>query len=265
MVVLQPPVAEQIAADPRSLDLVSKKLKHAAYAGGTISRLAGERLSAATNLFCIYACTENGVFPLLRPASPWNPDLWNQVCFHEKAGVSFRHLGDDSYELVVVRNSDPEDVQPVFKLFPDLHEWHSKDVFTPVGQGYWVYQSRIDDLLHFSSGIQFNPVLYEESIREHPDVVAALMYGDARPFPVLLMELAEGKRTEAQCLDDAWPHIQHATDAMCPEGIKIRKNRIVLVQKDRPLSRAYKGTLQRSRSFQAYTQEIEAIYSDARD
>ena len=164
----------------------------------------------------------------------------------------------------MVKSKDAEDVQPVFKLFPHLNEWHSKDVFSPAGPRGWIYRSRMDDMLSFSCGIQFNPVAYEEKVREHPDVVAALMFGDGRAFPVLLVEFDERGRPAAQCLESAWSYIEQTGHDMCPAGVCVQKERIVFVQKDRPLPRAYKGTLQSPRALRAYAQEVDAIYSAAK-
>ena len=50
---------------------------------------------------------------------------------HPAVTLSFRHQFNDMYEAIVVCNSESEEEQPVFKIFPDLQEFSSGDLFSP--------------------------------------------------------------------------------------------------------------------------------------
>ena len=118
-------------------------------------------------------------------------DDWKCVEPHPNSGFEFRHLANNEYEAVVVRNRIEDEEQPVFKLFPNLREWPAKDVFTPdpVNPRSWIDRSRTDDLLVFSDGTTFNPLEFEQQISGHPEIKAALMFGTRRPQAALLIEL----------------------------------------------------------------------------
>ncbi|MCJ1310536.1 hypothetical protein MMC25_004200 [Agyrium rufum] len=131
MVVVPPFVAEAIAANPKSLDFLAEKTTTLAYAGGPVSRSAGEKLTQRVQFFCVYACTENGIFSTLRPDGAWIPGRWNRIHLNPEAGVEFRHVSNNDFEAVVECHPDPAKLQPVFGTFPDLEEWRSKDLFSP--------------------------------------------------------------------------------------------------------------------------------------
>lgn len=192
-------------------------------------------------------------------------DDWKCVEPHPNSGFDFRHLANNEYEAVVVRNRIEDEEQPVFKLFPNLREWPAKDVFTPdpVNPRSWIYRSRTDDLLVFSDGTTFNPLEFEQQISGHPEIKAALMFGTHRPQAALLIELETPQGLSGDARSDTverlWPTIAEANE-MCTAQSVIQKSHLIFTQAENPLPRAGKGTVQRARAFQMYEAGLELLY-----
>ncbi len=55
----------------------------------------------------------------------------------------------------------------------------------------------MDDITTFSDGTNFNPREYEEEVRTHEEVSAALLFGTRKPDTVLLLELAKPRHLSA--------------------------------------------------------------------
>lgn len=265
MAVGSPNVIEQLARNLDMRQIVFRKIRALGYAGGDISRSAGDILAKEATLFSVYASTENGVTPTIRPKKPMEVDDWKCIEPHPNAGFHFRHLANSEYEAIVVRNSIEDEEQPVFKLFPNLREWPTKDIFTPnpLNPRSWIYRSRTDDLLVFSDGTTFNPLDFEQQISGHPEIKAALMFGTRRPQAALLMELEnpQGLSGDAhsELMERLWPTIAEA-NKMCTAQSVIQKSHILLTQAENPLPRAGKGTVQRARAFQMYEAALGSLY-----
>ena len=127
--------------------------------------------------------------------SPATSTVENWACmeFHPKPGFEFHHVYEDCFEAVIIRNTDVEEEQPIFKLFPELNLWSTKDLFTlhPTISGMWNLKSREDDVIVFGDASKFNPLEYEQTISRHSSVGSALMFGNQRPRAYLLVELQQ--------------------------------------------------------------------------
>lgn len=92
------------------------------------------------------------------------------------AGLEYRAHGEGVYEAYVIRNSDVEDEQPVFKLFPHLREYKTGDLFAPhpEKEGLWTFKGNVDDLVHSMCGA-INPTYMEHAVANHAAVRDGLM------------------------------------------------------------------------------------------
>ena len=260
-----PNVIEQLARSPDMRQIVFGKIHALGYSGGDISRNAGDTLATDATLFNIYGSTETGVTPTIRSKQRLDVHDWKRVEQHPNSGFEFRRLADNEYEEVIVRNSIEDEEQPVFKVFPDLKEWPTKDIFTPnpVNPGTWIYGRRTDDLLIFSDGTSFNPLEFEQQISGHPEFKAALMFGTRRPQAALLIELEDPRGPSedghSETMERLWPIIAEA-NGMCTAQSVIQKSHILFTQAENPLPRAGKETVQRARAFQMYEAGLGSLY-----
>lgn len=266
--VLPPSFVEVAARDPKLLAIISAKLTYVAFAGGPVSSAAGKAMASTIKFFCIYACTENGVFPTIIPRGLWIRERWNTIRLHPEAGVELQSVGDGGYELVVHRRAgagaNSATLQPVFKAFPNISEWRTKDIFAKdVGEaGSLAYISRVDDVLTFSDGTKFNPREYEQEVCAHEEISAALLFGTQKPDTVLLVELTNPRHLSASdhsvLLESFWPYVDRANQNSRGFSI-VTKPRILLAKPEQPLPRAYKGSVQRGRAYQLYEDEVEKM------
>lgn len=92
-----PPIlAEQLVQEPGGLDKC-KHLKFLLYAGGPLSRTAGEALSAVTDVCQFYGQTETGPIQALVPRREhWASLEWNPV-----QEVRMEPFGDDTFEMTM--------------------------------------------------------------------------------------------------------------------------------------------------------------------
>ena len=260
-----PNVIEQLARDPDMRHIVFGKIHALGYSGGDISGNAGDILAKDTTLFNVFASTEIGVTPTIRSKQPMGVHDWKCIEPHPNSGFHFRHLADNEYEAVIVRNSIEDEEQPVFKLFPELKEWPTKDIFAPNPDNprSWIYRRRTDNLLVFSDGASFNPLGFEQKIFGHPEIKAALMYGTRRPQAALLIELEnpQGPSGDAhsETMERLWPTIAEA-NGMCTAQSVIQKSHILFTQAENPLPGAGKETVQRARAFQMYEGGLDSLY-----
>ncbi len=263
--VSSPKVVEVLASDSAMLEFVSSKIGALGYAGGNISNAAGCTLASSLKLFSVYAQTENGINATIRPAYSWGEIDWGCLHFHPQAGYEFRHIVNEEFELVIVRKSNPTEEQPVFKVFPHLQEWSTKDVFIPdvARPGGWIYRSRADDIINFNDGTTFNPVVFEQHVNGHPDIRDSVMLGTQRPQASLLIELnsprvlSESERTDV--INDIWPLVSKA-NAECNKQSTIPRSHIMFTLPEKPLPRASKGTVQRALAVKLYAEELHALY-----
>ena len=183
-------MVEEIAKNPELLDLVSRNLETIFYTGGDVSHEVGDVLMNKVKMFNVNGSTEMGVYPTLQVEGSWSPEDWKFISPHPAAGLEFRHQSNNEYEAFVVRNSDPELVQPIFILHPELHEYPVGDLFSPHPSkpGLWEYRGRADDMIVLVSGGKTNPIAMEQHVASHPEVRDVLMTGTRRHNTGLLIE-----------------------------------------------------------------------------
>ena len=265
---LVPPYVEEIGRNPELLETLSANVDCIFWAGGDISLATGDAIAAKTRLFTTCGSTEMGMWPTIRPSGEWTQEHWKYMRIHPAANVSFRHQSNDLYEAIVVRNADIEDEQPIFRIFPDLQEFSSGDLFSQHASDttLWQYRGRSDDLQVFASGEKYHPVVAEQRLASSPDIAEALLVGMGRPQVALLLEIQKGIPAETpqqreEILMHLWPLVEEV-NKMCPTYAKITKDLTLILSPGEPMARAAKGTVQRSATVALYEKELNTIYAN---
>ncbi|KAL8841961.1 MAG: hypothetical protein Q9176_002898 [Flavoplaca citrina] len=220
-VFLAPPFLEQIAKDQDMSNIIGDNVETVIYAGGDVSQWTGDALASKVQLFNFNGSTETGSYPLLRPSGTFPFEDWKYIQPHPAGGLEFRPSVLGLFEAVIIRNKVYEDEQPVFKVFPHLSEYPTKDLWAPHPhkKGLWTYRGRTDDTIVFKPGYMCDPVPMEQMVTQHADVRAVLMAGTGRSRPALIVERAE-----------------------------------------QPMRRAGKGTVQRGPTLQLYKDKLDQLY-----
>ncbi|KAI9654966.1 MAG: hypothetical protein M1821_005719 [Bathelium mastoideum] len=267
LLIAPPQILDALAEDEAALKEVSKKVSLIGFGGGPLSRATGDRLSQRFRLFSIYGTSEMGIIHKITPSRNWDQGAWNSVKVHPLDNIEFRPLATRSqhHEAVIIRNNEFEDEQPIFKVFPDLYEWSTKDIFQPdvARPGFMIYQGRLDDLIILSDGSTVNPVGYEQRISQHAMAAAAIMYGTGRPHVALLIELKQpqliAESGRDALVERIWSAVEECNEIFPPQA-KVSKESIVFANPDKPLPRAGKGTVQRIPAFEMFAKELNDLY-----
>ncbi|CAG8979441.1 hypothetical protein HYALB_00011954 [Hymenoscyphus albidus] len=251
-----PYVLEQLSKTPEYLEHM-KGLKYIGYGGAPLSREIGDIFAKFTHVQPIMGSTEAGSWGLRKS----DPKDWIYYDFDPSSGFQFHKFQDDLYESVIVKHKDPEMAkrQLVFYVFPDLEEFHTKDIWKEheTKKGLWQYAGRMDDFVKLSSLTKFNATHVEGLILKDPRVTGAIMGGDGQMRPFLLLELADNSAHET--IDSLWPTIEAANDSLSAE-IQLQKNMVLLTKEGKRMKRGFKGLPKRRETLLDYAKEIENLY-----
>ncbi len=254
-----PSILEQMCQEPGGLE-EAKKLDFAIFTGGPLAPATGDALSKVTSLCQIYGSTEIGVTPALVPL----PQNWAYLEFHPFYGHVMEEVGQDQYEMVLYRDMTMKRFRQVCHTNPNVEVWRTKDVFKPhpTEPNLWQFQGRIDDIMVLGNGEKFNPVPIEKTVEGHPLVYGALMVGQGKELPALIIEPEKGVALDSKDLLDAiWPIIQEA-NSRAPGHARVNRSMVLIAKTEKPFLRAGKGTIVRKLSVAAFSDEIEKLYSE---
>ncbi|OAA76096.1 Male sterility, NAD-binding protein [Akanthomyces lecanii RCEF 1005] len=174
---------------------------------------------------------------------------------------------EDVYELVVKRKAQDPGVQAIFFTFPDAWTWRSRDLYKrhPRLPNHWEYFGRADDVIVFSNGEKLNPVTIEGLISGCEQVKGAIVAGQDKFQPLLILEVKEHPTTDVErdaLLDSIWPLIEKANEITVAHG-RIARWMMMIASPDTPFVRSPKGTVQRGATYKLLAEEIDSFYEDA--
>jgi hypothetical protein len=192
---------------------------------------------------------------------------WNCYRFSEELnGIQWRRFDPqpDKYEMIITRSDAASEFQAVFKNFPDMQEFETKDLFSKheTIEDYWVYDGRRDDVVVLSTGENLNPLDIESAIAENPSIQGALVFGSGLPKPGLLIELdhSKGNEQRAEDIKQQVMDILRETYQRTPDFVRIPEGNIIFANSDKPFVRTPKGTVQRRHTLQVYQKEIDSLF-----
>ena len=263
---LPPPFLEQITNDSEMLEVVGREIKTVIYGGGNVSQLAGDALALRVRLLNFNASTETGGIPLLRPSGEYQPEDWKFIHPHPSAGLSFRSSSHGLFEAVIIRHIEFEREQPVFKIFPHLQEYPTRDLFEPhpTKPDMWVHRGPADDIIVFQPGFMCNPIEMEQQLSQHSEVREVLMVGTGRYQPALLIERSSNEPLSSNgkhaLIQQLWPEIEKM-NATYKFGARVSKSHILFTDPQQPMLRTGKGTAQRASTLRLYDRALNEFYA----
>ncbi|CAI7663889.1 unnamed protein product [Penicillium manginii] len=262
--VLPPFILNDLAHNNEMLEFCSQHLELLLYGGGDLSQPIGEKIAKRIRLANMYGASELGIVNSL--FSLTNRDHttdWKYISPHPDLGGEFRHVMDDKYEFVLVRSEQSER-----HLMP--FEYQTRDLFMrhpdPTKSELWRWCARVDDVIVFLNGEKTNPVSMEQHITaSNKDVTGVLVAGAQRFQASLIIEYGDralDPSERAIIIEKLWPSIEEA-NAVCPAHAQILRTHILFTVPEKPMSRAGKGTIQRTATLASYESELDALYADA--
>lgn len=261
---LAPMTLVDLVKVPSHLENLSR-LKQVTFGGGPCPQAVGDLVSSKTRLLNCLGTTECGVLPV----QLCEPRDWSYLSVSPVLGHVYHHVSEDLYEQVIKRDSRLEMYQGIFHTFPNLEEWHMKDLYSkhPSEDNTWLYRGRTDDIIVFTTGEKLNPLEMESIICANPAVRVALITGLGRFQASLLVEAVEPPRNDVErlgLLEALWPSVE-AANKQSPSHGSIHRNMILFTTSDKPMLRAGKGTVQRKMTVDLYKAELDSLYERNRE
>lgn len=261
-----PSIIADLTATERGLKALST-LDDVFYGGAPLSRQAGERVNSVTRLSSILGSVETCCIAALAPLDQAD---WDYYEFHPYSGAIFEDVGEGLAELVIKPIGDLRH-QPIFSGFPGISEWRTSDLFEqhPAKTGLWRFKCRRDDVLVLSSGIKYDPIMFEKTVENHPLVKGALIVGHEHFQLGLILELdweqleQDQERDQKALLELLWPAIE-AANLPNARNTCIVKNMVVFTSKEKPFARTAKHSIARRATLDLYAPEIDQLYSSDR-
>lgn len=273
--MLPPSLLEDLCASPSSLALIRSQLKQVYFCGAPLPKAVGALISPYVTLMPAIGSTEAGGYIVKVRTDDTNPNEdWSYYSFHPSMGYVFEpRTKSGLYELIFRRQPEYERWQQVFHVYPTLDEFPTKDLWAkhPARDGLWEYAGRTDDLVILSHGEDLYASKMEATIEEHADIKAALIGGEGRKKPFLILELAssaqgvemgseEGFAALNSVIERLWPVVEKANE-QCSEYVQLSKQLTMLTSPLRPFLRTAKDTVARRDSLGLYKDEISALYA----
>ncbi|KAL8980929.1 MAG: hypothetical protein Q9205_004133 [Flavoplaca limonia] len=261
--MLPPSILEEMSKSEAALQRLSL-LKAVYYGGASVSRAAGTSIAQRTRLFNQIGSTESVVLI----THDTDPEDFQYLHFNvRRNGITFRETSEKGlYEQFVVRDPNVAVHQGPFKIFPNLEEYATKDLYTkhPTKPNHWLFHGRADDVIVFANGEKWNPCGAEAHIRRHPLVSMVLIAGQGRLQPAAIIELTdavfESNFLKPQLIDNIWPLIVEA-NSDSPAHCQIVKSHVILSDARKPFQRAGKGTMRRPATLDMYKMELDDLYT----
>ena len=259
--VIPPQGLEDICCLPGGLDRL-RKLKYIYFEGAPLSRSIAEQLVGHCKVKPGMGTTEAGAYYLC------NDSDWEYYCFRPAMGVKLEQRTENLYELVFHRKPELERWQQVFKVFPDLDTFPTRDLWAkhPSKDNLWRYAGRTDDQVMLSNRAILDASWVQAEIEKSPDVRVALIGGQEKARPFLIIELVDDNipsgTTKDVKLAQVWPYVERINDH-CFDAVKLSRSLIVFTDVGKPLPRTAKGTVSRQRSLALYAAEINQLYEKA--
>lgn len=145
------------------------------------------------------------------------------------------------------------------------NSFRTSDLFTPhstITDG-WKFVSRLDDRLTLVNGEKVLPIPIEGRIRQEALVKEAVVFGDGKSLPGLIIVKAD----QAAHLDDAtfmgqiWPAIEDA-NSRAESFSRVPQELVILLPADTVYARTDKGTFIRAQVYAQFKAEIDAAYAN---
>ena len=257
---IPPSIIEQWMAEPDAIDQAST-LKFIVFGGGPLSPTIGDKLEKVTRLCQTYGFIETSGIQLLVPYE----GEWSYLEFNPYEMCDMQNFGDGMYELVLHQQPKVAWMRVLSHNFPETKTWRTGDLFTRHASkaNLWRFCSRVDDLVVMSNGLKVKPIPMELIIQGSPFVNSALIAGQGRVEPILLIEPSDtGKLLQPEELYKDLRAVIEEANLIAPAYAQISSSKIIIGSSDRPFVRAPKGTVVRKLTTDLYAPEIDKAYSD---
>ncbi|CAJ2508788.1 Uu.00g138140.m01.CDS01 [Anthostomella pinea] len=259
---IPPSTVEELAKSPDTLPKLAA-CKYIITGGGSLSPQLGDIVNKVVPVRNVYGSTEGGIWAMVAPKRDGD---WKTFKFPPQLGTDLREVTPGLFELFFVKKPEYARWQGLFYTFPEDTEFSTKDLFAkhPTEPDRWLCIGRADDVVVLSNGEKVQPVDIEATIMSHPAVQSALVVGNRRFHPAVLIELrGEAPATEEaleELKDKIYAEVVEKANALSASHARIHRSNMIMCVVGKPFLRTDKGTVKRPAMLQLYQQEIDEFY-----
>ncbi|KAI5928373.1 hypothetical protein F4810DRAFT_643318 [Camillea tinctor] len=248
---------------------VLKRCKFVTSAGARTPDELGDRLvKEGVNFGVIFGLTEVGHIGDSIYREPGD-DSWVYVRPYAslRQHMLFKKLDEGIYESVYLK-SHPALMAITSNSNDPPGSFHSRDLFTPhpTIENAWKYVARHDDRITLISGEKILPLSMEGAVRESPLVRDALMVGNDRLVPglVVFRSQAAASLSEEEFIRAIWPIVE-ITNNIMDEFARITPDMIVSIAPDIDYPTTDKNSIIRAAAAAKFETAIEGLYDKSRE
>ncbi|KAL1613231.1 hypothetical protein SLS60_001463 [Paraconiothyrium brasiliense] len=143
------------------------------------------------------------------------------------------------------------------------NSFRTRDLFTqhPSNPEFWKYVSRLDDRLTLVNGEKVLPIPIEGRIRQEALVQEAIVFGDGKVIPGILIVKADAAAdmSDAEFLQHIWPSVEDA-NARAESFSRIPQELVVVLPAGTKYATTDKSTFIRAQVYEQFKQQIEDAY-----
>ncbi|KAF1970887.1 acetyl-CoA synthetase-like protein [Bimuria novae-zelandiae CBS 107.79] len=231
------------------------------YGGSACPDDLGDKLvKHGVNVCANYGATETGrVMTSVRPPGDdaWNylrilPQVQQYLLMDEVAPNIFECVALDGLKSKSTINSnDPP------------NSFRTRDLFTPhpTKTNFWKYVSRLDDRLTLVNGEKVLPIPIEGRIRQEALVQEAIVFGDSKTVPGILVVKADAaaEMTDEEFLEHIWTSVEDA-NTRAESFSRIPRDLVVVLPPGTKYATTDKSTFIRAQVYEQFKQQIEDAY-----
>ena len=252
-----------IAEDAAGVEVL-KKCRYVTSAGAKTPDELGDKLvKAGVNLGVLYGLSEVGHVGDSIGRGPGQSESWAYMrpYGNVREHMLFKHVDGDNYETVFLK-SHPALLMSNSNDPPG--SYHTNDLFTPhpTIPDAWKYVARQDDRVTLITGEKILPLAMEGAVRGHPLVKDALMFGNDRALPGMLVFRAKDAAgmTEDEFLKAIWPSVEQA-NSIADEFARITRETVSSIAYGVDYPATDKGNIVRAAAYALFATQIDAIYA----
>lgn len=133
--LLPPALIDGLCEDSEGTQCL-RDLDYLYFAGAPLTQSTAEKLVGYVAVKPAMGSTEAGAY-FVRTIDQHD---WQYYSFRVGMGIELQHVVNNMYEAVFIRNPKVERWQQVFQVYPELSEFHTKDLFErhPTKDDLWV-------------------------------------------------------------------------------------------------------------------------------
>ncbi|KAL6704711.1 hypothetical protein ACN47E_007993 [Coniothyrium glycines] len=212
------------------------------------------------NIAANYGATETG--RLMTSVRPTGDKAWDylRILPQVEQYVLMDQITPDLYECVAL---DGLPSKSTVNSQDPPNSFRTRDLFTqhPVHRHWWKFVSRLDDRLTLVNGEKVLPIPIEGRIRQEGSVSEAIVFGDGRTVPGLLIVKSDavGDMSDLEFEELIWPAVEDA-NARAESFSRIPRELLIILPSGTAYARTDKGTFIRAQVYATFESQIKEAY-----